>query len=148
VTITGGVNKCYGNVAIYKAEIDLLAGRVVSLADQTAGTDSTNELKVTYLKNGTETDDSVYPVGITQNDALAGENVTVCYSGYTTAISEDADTAIRGSCIISDTGNIGLVRINNSQGTNEARIGFVAQSDATSINGPVLIYMDGFFQGY
>jgi hypothetical protein len=121
---------------------------LVSLADQTAGTDSTNELKVTYLKNGTEISDSVYPVGITQNDALAGENVTVCYSGYTTAISEDADPAVRGSCIISDTGNIGLVRINNSQGSNEARIGFVAQSDATSVNGPVLIYMDGFFQGY
>ena len=40
----GGVNKCWGHTAKYLAGADLLAGRLVSLKDQTAGTDNSTIL--------------------------------------------------------------------------------------------------------
>jgi hypothetical protein len=149
ITVNGGINKCWGRTALYKAGADLLAGRIVSLQDTGRGDDNEDYLTVVYLKNGEEDEASISPLGVTQNNVLAGENVLLCLSGYTTVISENsAFSPKRGSQIISDTGNIGKVRINNLGGNNQARLGYVAQSNSVGTNGPVLIYYSGYFQPY
>jgi hypothetical protein len=145
----GGVNKCWGHTATYMARIDLKAGRVVGLSDQTQGDDNIAKLMVEYLKNGDETGSTISPIGITQNNCSAGENVLVCILGYTTVILENSDsTPERGSQVLSDPSLQGKVRINTSGGGNEARIGFVAQSNAITNNSPFLLYYDAYYQPY
>ncbi len=69
--------------------------------------------------------------------------------GYTTAICENSDISPeRGSQIISDTQNQGKIRINNTGGGNQARLGFVAQSNRVSSNDPILIYYSGWYQPF
>lgn len=150
ITVNGGINKCWGQKVIYLAGGDLLAGRVVSLQDQAVGTDDTQYLKVGYIVDSSETYPSVCPIGITQHDCLAGEKIVVCTLGYTTAISYNSDsTPERGSQVMSATTSAqGKVYLNNTGGSNEGRMGFVAQSNAVSANGPVLIYFSGWYQPY
>ena len=145
----GGLNTCYGDTASYIAGVDILAGRVVALMDQNEGSDDSELLMVCYLKNGDEVTPSIAPIGISQGNALVGEQITVCILGYTTAICENSDISPeRGSQIISDTQNQGKIRINNTGGGNQARLGFLAQSNQVNTNDPVLIYYDGWFQPY
>lgn len=142
----GGTNQAFGNIATYIAGANLLAGRVVSLKDEL---DDNTQLSVQYLKNGTETDPAIVPIGVTQNNALLGESVNVCILGFTTVICENADSSPeRGSQVINGTQNQGKIRINNAGGGNESRLGFVAQSDGISSESPILIYYDGWFQPF
>jgi hypothetical protein len=147
---TGGENKCWGHTAVYVADVDLLAGRVVALADQIVGSDNTSLLRVGYLRSATETDPTVCPIGVTQENVLAGEPVTICIHGYTTVICSNTDTSPeRGSQVMNGTSDLGRVRINKAGGANEARLGFVAQSDTIAVpNSPCLIYFAGWFQPY
>jgi hypothetical protein len=145
----GGTNICYGDTATYIAGVDILAGRCVALMDQNEGSDDSEFLKVCYLKNGDEVTPSISPIGITQHNALIGETIKVCVGGFTTAICENSDTSPeRGSQIIVDTANQGKMRINNTGGGNQARLGFVAQSNQIYPNDPMLIYYAGYFQPY
>tara|TARA_R100000951_G_scaffold41297_1_gene34882 strand:+ start:11 stop:2257 length:2247 start_codon:yes stop_codon:yes gene_type:complete len=147
---SGGTNKCWGHVQTYKAGSALLAGRVVSLKDQTAGTDNSKYLEVDYLIDSSETNATVVPIGVTQNNALIGAPVDVCVLGYTTAIAYNSDsTPERGAQIMSaPTSSQGKVYLNTTGGGNECRFGYVAQSDAVSANGTVLIYFRGYYQPY
>lgn len=146
----GGTNKCWGHTAKYIAGADLLAGRVVSLKDQTAGSDNSKYLEVDYLIDSSETNPTVVPIGVTQSNALAGETVDVCIQGYTTAIAYNADSSPeRGSQIMSaPTASQGKVYLNTTGGGNECRFGFMAQSDSVSANDPVLIYFRAYYQPY
>lgn len=146
---SGGTNKCWGHTAKYIAGVNLLAGRVVALMDQVAGTDNSKLLEVEYLKSAAETNPTIAPIGVTQENATQGDPVTVCILGYTTAICQNSDsTPERGSQIINGSGNLGRVRINLTGGSNESRLGFVAQSDAVSSDSPILIHFDGWYQPY
>lgn len=146
---TGGINRCWGHTTIHIAGINLLAGRCVALQDQNEGSDGVVGLKVCYLKNGDELMPSISPIGITQHNCLAGEKITVCTLGYTTVICENSDIGPeRGSQIISDTQNAGKVRINNTAGGNQGRMGFLAQSDRIVPNSAILIYYAGWYQPF
>jgi len=148
---SGGVNKCWGHTAKYIANEDLLAGRVISLSDQTLGTDNSNLLKVGYMIDGSETVAGIHPIGITMTNALNGEVIEVCILGYVSAIAYNNDSAPnRGSQIMgAPTASKGKVYIDTTGGNNEGRLGFMAQSNAVvSANDPVLIYFSSFYQPY
>jgi hypothetical protein len=146
ITSLGGMNRCYGRTCQYKAGANLLAGRLVSLQDQS--TDTNIDLRVVYCQSGTETSASVCPIGITQNDALLGEKITVCTEGYTTCIMQNSDsTPERGSQVMYDA-NDGRLLSNSSGGSDEARCGFMAQSDGFSTNDPALVHIRCWFQPY
>jgi hypothetical protein len=146
LTVSGGTNKMWGHSALYIAGVDLLGGRVVALKDQTSANDNIG-LEVEYLQSGTEASPTVSPIGITQHDCLAGEKITVCILGYTTAICENGDgSPERGSQILAGTDGKINRSINDSASANEARLGFVAQSTSIGSNGAILVYYDGFYQ--
>jgi hypothetical protein len=146
----GGVNKCWGNTATYIAEVPMVAGRVVALSDQAQGTDSTTSLTIAYQQDASETSPGIYPIGITQHNCLAGELMTVCTLGYTTAISYSSDsTPERGSLIMTaPTSSYGCIYLNTTGGSDEGRVGFLAQSDAVLSYSPCLIYYAGWYQPY
>jgi hypothetical protein len=149
--VDGGNNKCWGHTAIYRAGVQLKAGRLVSLRDASVNSDNTNLLEVEYLRtnNINETQHTIYPIGISQNNANAGQPVTICILGYTTAILEISNqTPERGSIILSGSSNTGKVRANLTGSNDQARVGFVAQSNSVSTNGAILIYYSGYFQPY
>ena len=143
----GGINKCWGHTETYIANENLLAGRIVSLTDTAGGTDGSNFLKVGYLLSGIETVGSTYPIGITQNNALLGQPVRVCVRGYTSAIVGVADTSPnRGSTVISGlTASFGKIFTGTAAAADQARIGFVAQSNPVILNNPCLIFVKTFF---
>jgi hypothetical protein len=145
---SGGVNKCWGQTATYVADVALLAGRVVSLADQTNGTDNSLGLRVGYLKVGGVVIPGVSPIGITQHNCNAGEPILICVHGFTTAISLTAQVAKRGSVAMAGAldADSGKIRINTAAAVIQASIGFVAQSNTVGIDDPVLIYYSGFMQ--
>jgi hypothetical protein len=145
----GGINRYWGQSASYIADTDLLAGRLVSLADQTEGTDNTNGLLIGYLKIGSSVVAAVTPIGVTQHNCLAGQSILVCIHGFTTAISLSTIAhARRGSVVLAADADIdnGKVRIGVAGAAGQARIGYVAQSNAVVANMPVLIHYDGYFQ--
>jgi hypothetical protein len=150
ITAVGGVNKCWGQTASYIADTDLLAGRLVSLADQTVGTDNTNKLKIGYIKIGSAVIPAITPIGVTQHDCLAGAEMVVCILGFTSVISITATPvggAERGSVVLAGTDiDLGKVRIGTASAVGQARIGYVAQSNLVAVGDPVLIYYRGFFQ--
>jgi hypothetical protein len=148
ITIYGGSNKCWGQTATYKANESLFAGRVVSLADQTVGTDSSHVLKVGYLKVGSAIVPANTPIGITQHNCSAGDDIIVCVRGYTTAITSVADASPeRGSVVLAGADvDLGKIRIGVAPAAVQARVGFCAQSNAVVVGGPVLIHYEGFFQ--
>ena len=149
--VSGGDNKCWGHTAIYRAGVQLKAGRLVSLRDATVDTDNSILLEVEYLRTNDVnfTQPTIYPIGITQHNANTGEPITVCILGYTTAILQSADTSPeRGSMVLSDSSQTGKVRTNITGTNNQARIGFVAQSNSVSTNGAILIYYSANFQQY
>jgi hypothetical protein len=148
ITVTGGVNRFWGQGATYIADVDLLAGRLVSMADQAEGTDDTVGIRMGYLKVGTAITPAVTPVGITQHNADAGQPILVCVHGFTTAITLVADSSPeRGSVVLaSEDSDLGKVRVGVAPAAIQARVGYVAQSDAVLANSPVLIHYDGFFQ--
>ena len=97
ITALGGTNRCHGKTAQYKAGTTLLAGRLVSLQDQTS---DTTDLRVGYCQTGTETSASVCPVGVT---LLTVEKVTVCTECYTSCIMQNSDSSPeRGSQVMYD----------------------------------------------
>jgi hypothetical protein len=147
---TGGVNKCWGHTATYQAGVQLMAGRVVSLRDAILGSDNSIKLEVEYLRvNTDENQPTIYPIGITQHNANAGEPITVCILGYTTAILQSGDgTPERGSIVLSDSSQTGKIRTDLTGSNNQARIGFVAQSNNGGGNSTMLIYYSGYFQPY
>ena len=134
----------------YVAGVQLMTGRVVSLMDAPTGNDYSVKLLVEYLRvNVDETQPTIYPIGITQNNANAGEPVIVCILGYTTCINQSGDsTPERGSAVFSDTSNTGKIRTDISASNNQARLGFVAQSNNGGGNSTLLIYFSGFYQPY
>jgi hypothetical protein len=146
----GGVNKCWGNTATYIAAVQLRAGRVVSLADAPVGNDNSVKLLVEYLRvNTDENQPTIYPIGITQHNANAGEPITVCILGYTTAILQSGDgSPERGSIVLSDSSQTGKIRTDITASNNQARIGFVAQSNNGFGEDAMLIYYSGYFQPY
>jgi hypothetical protein len=148
--VNGGVNKCWGHTATYVAGVQLAAGRVVSLKDAPITTDSSIKLEVEYLRvNVDENRPTIYPIGITQHNANAGEPITVCILGYTTAILQSGnETPERGSIVLSDSSNTGKIRTTVTASNNQARIGFVAQSNNGGGNSTMLIYYSGYFQPY
>ena len=139
--VGGGVNKCYGNSVRMIADVDILAGRVVSLSDY-----STNitGLRVGYLQTSNETNPVVYPVGITLNNALAGETVDICTQGLCTGIMSNATTLNRGS-VVASTGNNGLVEIGSTISANVGVLGSVAMGGAILANQPVLLYLQPWY---
>ena len=139
---TGGVNRCWGHTATYVAGVQLMAGRVVSLRDAPLGADNSIKLEVEYLRvNTDENQPTIYPIGITQHNANAGEPITVCILGYTTAILQSGDgTTERGSIVLSDSSQTGKIRTDLTGSNNQARIGFVAQSNNGGGNSTMLIY--------
>jgi hypothetical protein len=145
---SGGVNRCWGHTATYIAETDLLAGRVVALSDQTTGTDNTNALKIGYLRAGTAIVPTIYPMGITQHNCLAGQSMLICIGGYTTVICLNAlGSPERGSIVLgAATVDFGKVRIGIAAAAIESRIGFCAQSDSFVANSPCLIKFTAYFQ--
>jgi hypothetical protein len=146
ITALGGTNRCYGKTAQYKAGSNLLAGRLVALQDQS--TDTNIDLRVVYCQTGSETSASVCPIGITQGDALTGEKVTVCIEGYTSCIMQNSDSSPeRGSQVMYDA-NDGRLLSNSTGGSDEGRVGFMAQSDSFSANDPALIFIRCWFQPY
>ena len=84
-----------------------------------------------YLIDSSETNPTISPIGITQHNADAGDVIEVCILGYKTAIAYNGDTTPkRGSQIYTaPTASEGKVQINVSGGTDEGRLGFMAQSD-------------------
>lgn len=147
--IDGGINRCWGHTATYTAGVDILAGRILSLQDQNVGSDSTQLLKVEYLRNDAEVSPTVCPIGISLFNCLAGQKIDVCILGYTTVVTDNADASPeRGSQVMADPNNLGKVRINVNGGGNEARIGFVAQSNPVANNGTLLIYYCGYYQPF
>jgi hypothetical protein len=125
----------------------LLAGRLISLADQAAGTDNTNTLRIGYIKVGTPGFAAISPIGITQHDCLAGEAMLVCIRGFTSAITLNGGTPKRGSLIIpGDNVDYGKLRINMTPGATQARVGYPAQSNAVAANAAFLVYYGGFYQ--
>jgi hypothetical protein len=148
ITTTGGINKYWGRSETYVADVDLLAGRIASLADQPQGTDNANALRVGYLKVGGSVVPGVTPMGVTQHNCLAGEPILLCVHGYTTAISKVAIAhSRRGSVVLGgDDVDNGKIRIGAAGAAVQARIGFVAQSNSVSIGDPVLIHYSGYYQ--
>jgi hypothetical protein len=147
---TGGVNKCWGHTATYVAGVQLMAGRVVSLRDAPLGSDNSRKLEVEYLRIGQdENQPTIYPIGITQHNANANEPITICVLGYTTCILQSGDgNPERGSIVLSDSSNSGKIRTDITASNNQARIGFVAQSNNGGGNSTMLIYYSGYFQPY
>ena len=145
ITALGGTNRCYGKTAQFTAGSNLLAGRLVSLQDQTS---DTTDLRVVYCQTGSETSASVCPIGITQGDALTGEKVTVCTEGYTSCIMQNSDSSPeRGSQVMYDATD-GRLLSNSTGGSDEGRVGYMAQSDSFSANDPALVYIRCWFQPY
>ena len=69
--------------------------------------------------------------------------------GYTTCINQSGDsTPERGSAVFSDSSNTGKIRTDISASNNQARLGFVAQSNNGGGNSTLLIYFSGFYQPY
>ena len=139
----GGVNKCYGNSVRMIADVDILAGRVVSLSDYN---ETSTNLRVRYVEEGKrdENDPVVYPVGITLNNALAGETVDICTQGLCTGIMSNNDTLKRGS-VVACKGNNGLVETGSSIGDNIGVLGSVAMGGPILINQPVLLYLQPWY---
>ena len=140
----GGTNRCYGNAVRMIADVDLLAGRVVSLADY--GDTSTN-LRVSYIQTGSEISPVAYPVGITLGNALAGETIDVCTQGLCTAITSGGVTLQRGS-IVACTGNTGLVETGSLIAENVGVLGSVAMGGVVIANAPILIYLQPWYSVY
>ena len=149
--IGGGVNRCWGRTAtFFCGTAGLLAGRVVSLMDFGAGTDNTYNLRIGYCVNsGSETSPSVCPIGILLNNCPnIGDQGEICIEGICTAIVGNSDSSPeRGSQICAVDAN-GTININVTGTGNEARVGFVAQSDSVSSNDPCLIYVRPWYQPY
>jgi hypothetical protein len=150
ITINGGINRYWGQTASYIADVNLLVGRLVTLADQPVGSDNVNGMKVGYLKVGTATYPSISPIGITQHNCNAGDKILVCIRGLTTALSVNATAATgveRGSVILAgaDADN-GKVRVGVAPAATQARVGYAAQSNVVKANSPVLIYYHGYYQ--
>ena len=142
----GTLNRCYGRTAQYKAGANLLAGRLVALQDQS--TDTNIDLRVVYCQTGTETSASVCPIGITQNDALLGEKITICTEGYTSCIMQNSDSSPERGSQVMYYATDGRLISNTSAGGNEVRVGFLAQSDSFSVNDPALVYIRCWYQPY
>ena len=139
----GGVNKCYGNSVRMTADVDILAGRVVSLSDYAT---NITGLRVGYLQtsNSNETSPVVYPVGITLNNALAGQKVDICTQGLCTGIMSNATTLNRGS-VVACTGNNGLVVAGSTISSDVGVLGSVAMGGAILANQPVLLYLQPWY---
>ena len=88
------------------------------------------------------------PIGITQGDALTGEKVTVCTEGYTSCIMQNSDFSPERSSQVMYDSNDGRLLSNSTGGSDEARVGFMAQSDSFSANDPALIFIRCWFQPY
>ena len=142
---TGGINKCYGNSVRMIADVDLLAGRVVSLSDY--DNTATNGLRVSYLQTANEASPVVYPVGVTLNNALAGETVDICTQGLCTAIISNSTTLKRGS-IASSIGNNGLIVANSIILDNTGVLGSIAMGGPIVANEPVLLYLQPWYSVY
>lgn len=140
-----GNNRCWGHTEVYIAGENLLAGRVVSL-----GNAENNQIgfSVVYVKQtgNDEQDASIFPIGITQNNALVGEKITVCTTGYTTVITDRGSVEAQIGSLVSTTGNEGKVTIDRAASINEGRLGFVAQKGAVFRDGPCFIYIRGWYQ--
>jgi hypothetical protein len=155
ITVAGGTNKCYGEVHRYIAGSTILAGRACSLQDPGTGGTDADLLRVTYLEVGSEDDPSIFPLGISQNDAVSGGVVELCVKGYTTAICENANvagTVNRGSLTIGPSIALsaqGKIRIDiGSTGSNSAKIGMLSQTDGNNADDPVLIYFTGTYEAF
>jgi len=71
----GGDNKCWGQTATYIAGEDIMAGRVLTPKID-------NEILKAYYSDSKK--DII--LGISQHNATAGEPITICTSGYSTAV--------------------------------------------------------------
>jgi hypothetical protein len=90
--------------------------------------DNSVGLEVGYLIVSTPLVAGVFPIGITQHDALAGEEITLCVSGYTSVIAElGLSAGERGSVILgpSATNKDGKCRTGQAPASTEGRIGFL-----------------------
>ena len=140
----GGTNRCYGNAVRMIADVDLLAGRVVSLADYN---ETSTNLRVSYLQTASEVSPVVYPVGITLSNALAGETIDVCTQGLCSAITSTNVILQRGS-IVACTGNTGLVVTGSTIAENVGVLGSVAMGGIVTANAPILIYLQPWYSVY
>jgi hypothetical protein len=142
--VSGGTNMCWGHTATYIAGVPLLAGRVVALMPVI---DLNGRLKVDYMRVYSALNASIFPIGVTQHNASIGEQITVCIRGYTTVIVQNAySDPNSGSIVIGGSAGDGKIRANTLASANQARIGFLAQSNSISTNAPALIYFSGWFQ--
>jgi hypothetical protein len=131
-----------GHTATYIAGVAMIAGRVVSLHNYGRSSDG-NYLAAGYLGQSGPNYGSAFPIGITQNNANIGEKVTVCYSGYTTAISANSGTPERGALAYADS--IGCITIARD-GTIGSRIGFFAQTTYVPNRSKCLVYLSSFYE--
>jgi hypothetical protein len=145
VNSSGGYNRCWGQTATYIADVNLLGGRLVALADQS---NDMSGLRVQYMDPvANALAPAVTPVGITQHDVLAGGDVIVCIHGYTTAVCANGNNSVkRGSIVLGSTTVDGRIRTGVAPAAVQSRIGFCAQSDNASANSGMLIHYSGFFQ--
>ena len=145
LTVSGGTNKGWGNFMTLTAGEDLLAGRVVGIRFELVGSDTTESLKLVYLEAGTNTDASIYPVGITQHDALNGAEIKILTKGFTSMIFAIAEANPNRGCLISyhNFSNVGKAKVGG--GNNIAILGYLAQSNAIATDGAALVYFDGYF---
>jgi hypothetical protein len=142
-----GVNKHWGSCAKYIAQENLLAGRVVSLADVPQGYDSSSPLFVNYVKVGTTITPSVFPLGVTQNTVLKDQVVLICTAGYTSVSTSTATISPKRGSLAFCVADQGLISIGAAPATTSPRIGAVAQSNSVVKAGdPVLIFISSELQ--
>lgn len=146
ITDAGGVNRCWGHTETYIAGGTILAGRVLAIIQE--GTFSGVRLRVGYLYSGIETSSRIYPIGISQHDALQYEPITICTRGITSVISSIGfATPQRGSVVVGGlTGDYGRILPGAAAGADQSRLGFMCQATPITANTACLIYFSGGFQ--
>jgi hypothetical protein len=144
----GGTNKCWGSTRTFIAAEEVISGRAVSFAipegGVSSGADATSVIRVKHCQNrsGSETTGENCPVGVSQNNANAGEPVIVCVIGITSISVEQTNNGVKpGSQVMASDSDSGRAQIMTSGGPNEGRLGVMISSD--NITGALAGNYDG-----
>ena len=142
----GGTNRCWGDVIIVEAYSSIAAGRVVSIVDFD---DTSTRIQCRYVDYGmSESQASALPLGVSQNNATAGEAVRVCIRGATSVVFAASTSSInRGAnlYVADDNGNVRQGSINSNKGW----IGMALAGGSYSAGDPILCWVGGgHFENY
>jgi hypothetical protein len=148
-TATGVTNIHVGGKSeTYTAGINLVSGRVVAFL---AGT---GPLQVTYVNGGVSEEVATsQAIGVTLNDALAGQPVNVAISGFCSVLNGATPTtgagAVRGGMIVCERGTTGRTqRPGINKVSDEQSIGICATSGAVAALAPFVIYIKTDFESF